>query len=76
MKTREERFSELDDKIETWSDDEKTFVLLQLLKYYKNRLKIYENVDTIEDYRKKYLNRNLRVSCNVLIDMLGFELGV
>lgn len=74
MKDREEKFIELDDEIESWSDDEKNFVLWQLLKYYENKLDIPEKIETIEDYRKEKVNHDLLVSCNVLIDMLGFEL--
>ncbi len=74
MKDREEKFIELDDEIESWSDDEKNFVLWQLLKYYENKLDIPEKIETIEDYRKEKVNHGLLVSCNELIDMLDFEL--
>lgn len=74
MKDREEKFIELDDEIESWSDDEKNFILWQLLKYYGNKLDIPEKIETIEDYRKEKVNHDLLVSCNELIDMLGFEL--
>ncbi len=74
MKDREERFVKLDDEIETWSDDEKNFVLWQLLKYYGNKLDIPEKIETIEDYRKEKVNHGLWVSCTELINMLSFEL--
>lgn len=74
MKDREKRFVKLDDKIETWSDDEKNFVLWQLLKYYGNKLDIPEKIETIKDYRKEKVNHDLWVNCTELINMLSFEL--
>ena len=71
---REQRFCELDMEIENWSDDEKHFVLWQLLKDYGNKLDIPEQCNTIEDYRKEKVNHGLWVCCNELIDMLKFEL--
>ena len=71
---REKRFCELDDEIESWSDDEKHFVLWQLLKDYGNKLDIPEQCNTIEDYRKEKVNHGLWVCCNELVDMLNYEL--
>ena len=71
---REKRFCELDDEVNNWSEDEKNFVLWQLLKDYAGRLEIPEHCNTIEDYRKEKVNHGLLVSCNELIDMLMFEL--
>lgn len=71
---REKRFCELDMEIEKWSDDEKHFVLWQLLKDYANKLDIPEHANTLENYRMKTFNHKLLVNCSELIDILNFEL--
>lgn len=70
----EERFTELDNMIESMPELERKFVMWQLLKKYKELINIPEHLDTIEDYRKEKVNRELLVSCNSLIDMLFWEL--
>ena len=70
----EERFTELDNMIESMTELERKFVMWQLLKRYKDSISMPEHLDTIEDYRKERVNRDLLVSCNSLIDMLFWEL--
>ena len=67
---REKRFCELDTEIEKWSDDEKHFVLWQLLKDYANKLDIPENANTLEEHKLMTFNHNLWVDCSELIDIL------
>ena len=71
---REKRFCELDTEIEKWSDDEKHFVLWQLLKDYANKLDIPENANTLEEHKLMTFNHNLWVDCSELIDILNYEL--
>ena len=71
---REERFCELDTKVEELTVDEQNFVLWLLLRKYADRLEIPEQCNTIEDYRKEKVNHGLWVDCNELVDMLNFEL--
>ena len=71
---REKRFHELDDYIENLSVDEQNFVLWLLLRKYECKLDIPEKINSIEDYRKEKVNRELYVSCEKLIDMLEYEL--
>lgn len=70
----EARFVRLDNQIETWSKDEKNFVLWQLLKGYGNDLEIPEDPKTIEEFRQERMNHELWVACSKLVDMLNFEL--
>lgn len=67
-------FVKLDNQIETWSKDEKNFVLWQLLKGYGNDLEIPEDPKTIEEFRQERMNHELWVACSKLVDMLNFEL--
>lgn len=71
---REERFRELDTKLEKLSTDEKNFVLWSLLREYQEKLDVPEHLDTIEDYRKYTVNHGLYVDCYNIIDMLAWEL--
>lgn len=71
---REENFRRLDEEIEKWSDDERKFVLWQLLKKYRDGLKLSENLNTVGDYSKMFLTTRLNTDCYELIDMLNFEL--
>lgn len=71
---RQKRFCELDDEIENWNDDEKNFVLLQLLKYCADGLEIPEEVNTKEDFYKERYNQRLWNDCKELVDMLEYEL--
>ena len=71
---REKRFCELDTEIEKWSDDEKHFVLWQLLKDYANKLDIPENANTLEEHKLMTFNHNLWVDCSELVDILNYEL--
>lgn len=49
----EERFTELDNMIESMTELERKFVMWQLLKRYKDSISMPEHLDTIEDYRKR-----------------------
>ena len=71
---REQRFKDICEELEAWTDDERHFALWLLLRNYSDKLEIPKQLDTIEDYRKEKVNRGLLVDCNELIDMLSFEL--
>ena len=73
-RTEKKRFCELDDEIEDWSDDEKNFVLCQLLRDYAGRLAIPENPATLEEHKLMTFNHNLWVDRAELIDILKYEL--
>lgn len=71
---RQAVFVKLDNQIETWSKDEKNFVLWQLLKGYGNDLEIPEDPKTIEEFRQERMNHELWVACSKIVDILQFEL--
>ena len=71
---REKRFCELDTEIESWSEDEKNFVLWQLLKDCADRLEFPKEVNTKEDFYKERYNQRLWNDCKELVDMLEFAL--
>lgn len=76
MSNGEQRFHEIDNKINKMSSEEKHFALWLLLKEYseENAKHIPERIDTIEDYRKEKFYHDLYVNCNELINILNFEL--
>lgn len=71
---REKRFSELDTEVNNWSEDEKNFVLWQLLKDCADRLEFPKEVNTKEDFYKERYNQRLWNDCKELVDMLEFAL--
>ena len=71
---REERFRELDTKVEELTVDEQNFVLWLLLRKYADRLEIPEHANTLEEHKLMTFNHNLWVDCNELVDILDYEL--
>lgn len=76
MDKREQKFMELDKKLDELSIDEKHFVLWRLLREYgeENAKEIPERTETIEDFRKEKFYHDLCCDCNNLIDILNFDL--
>lgn len=74
MRDREERFNELDKMVDGMEMEEKSFVLWLLLREYSEKIDIPERIDTKEDYIKERFYNGIFVSCNHIIELLGYEL--